>query len=796
MAEATHVFVHVRQRLDALTYDGHSQYLLSSLPVVSPFQPPVVQTSRRRVTVCGSLLWYAGLTTFYFRLVVLLGTGWLLAMVESITFLYARPAAQEDIAITSPNEAILLFGVSFFGGGLGCLVSGISADYFGRRPVLLSLQCFWIIINALTAGAWNYASLVTLRLLAGVGIGGQMPLLAILALEFSPTRTRGIVIILSVSFAGLGIFLGVGYGQLMNTEKELGWRLMHFVLSAIALVILIIFYMTVDESPKFLASVGRSDEAFSVLNKIEMVHGITRSVRVTVPTSLYEPPSQQPQSNYEWYVESFDSNSNIEMDMQRHDGDDDGIRSSSSKPVPGMEVTKACTQSQRSSTSRLQNQSQSYECTHRLDNRGIPLYNFAFVTNTSFRSALSHRLVVLFSHSMARRTTMIWFFWFAESTCCSGAILTTLAMAKTFQQVKNSDPDLTLFDQLLWAFLLFPGILLNTAIIERLGRRVTLGLFLFCSGIIMVISAWILHEDSKWTEFILAFGVMIVSIGGSIGALIVLTSEQFPLVTRALGISTAAAWCHFGTFLGVYLVFRRYLDDTHWTWQQKRWTLAVYGALVLVLLPLILLMGPEKHGRDIDALFVQDPQENCANSNRESSSQLSASSSGPTNTRHCVLSKRIDNALKSSEKEDSLRKHVKFSNMKQCESETQENSCESSLSSDEISEHDAIGAGHDRHQNLRLNLHENQSLRPSILENLEPILIDWRHSLSSSCSDSKIVDSDSNVPCTNDAHLSAAERFSINLEMFDTFTFISTPVLGGDNCTHHEHRKESNSHKL
>ncbi|KAG2820437.1 hypothetical protein PC111_g11464 [Phytophthora cactorum] len=97
MVEAD-LLVHVRQRLDALTYDDHSQYLVSSLPFVSAYQPPdAVQTNRRRPTLLDSWLRYAGLTGFYVRLVLLLGTGWVLAMVGIFTFLYALPAAQEDI---------------------------------------------------------------------------------------------------------------------------------------------------------------------------------------------------------------------------------------------------------------------------------------------------------------------------------------------------------------------------------------------------------------------------------------------------------------------------------------------------------------------------------------------------------------------------------------------------------------------------------------------------------------------------------------------------------------------------
>ncbi|RLN53210.1 hypothetical protein BBJ29_000532 [Phytophthora kernoviae] len=349
MAGAEDLLVHVRQRLDALTYDEHSQYLLSSLQA-SPYVDSITHTGRfqtqnaplaasgggtlstsRRQTLLGSWARCLGLTAFYIRLILLLGTGWLLAMVGIFTFLYALPAAQEDIVLTSTAQVILLLGVYFLGGAVGCILFGVCADHFGRRPVLLSALGFWLVANALTAGAWNYASFVTLRLLAGIGIGGQLALLATIALEYTPTRTRGRITVLTVSSAGLGVFGGVGYGQLVSAalgEGGLGWRAAYGVLSAMAVLFLAVLYLALDESPKYLASVGRAVEALQVLDKIEIAHGINRQARVTVPSSLYEPPSQRPQVSYDRYLEDSSSDSDFEIELEANrrrlrDGDYD-----------------------------------------------------------------------------------------------------------------------------------------------------------------------------------------------------------------------------------------------------------------------------------------------------------------------------------------------------------------------------------------------------------------------------------------------------------------------------------------
>ncbi|KAG2786061.1 hypothetical protein PC129_g7369 [Phytophthora cactorum] len=829
MVEAD-LLVHVRQRLDALTYDDHSQYLVSSLPFVSAYQPPdAVQTNRRRPTLLDSWLRYAGLTGFYVRLVLLLGTGWVLAMVGIFTFLYALPAAQEDIVLTSTAQVILLLGVYFLGGALGSLAFGVCADHYGRRPVLLSALTFWLIVNAMTSGAWNYASFVTLRLLAGAGIGGQLALLATLALEYTPTRTRGRITVLSVSIAGLGVFAGVGYGQLTSAEKGLGWRITYGVLSGIALLFLAVLYLALEESPKYLASVGRSEEALYILEKIENAHGITRQARVTVPTSLYEPPSQRPHISYERYLESSDSDSDLEMELHEDRQRERPARSSLSYKYTGPGAAKARSQSYRVSARGLQ--SHQVEVCTPTEDPGTPSYSLARNADLSFIRALARRVVVLFSRSMARRTVLIWFFWFAELTCFSAAIVTTLMMAGTFIKVNGIGTGFGVRDQLFWSVMTFPGLVFTAAIIETAGRRVTLALFVFFGGVVMLTSAWLLEEHGEWFGVSLALGAMVLATGGTLGALIPFTGEQFPLLTRALGISCASAWGHLGMFAGVYLVLRRVMGDEAWSWHDERLMLAGCGAVAIVLLPAILFMGPETRGRDIDASWFEDNK----GLHTRAGGVLAAT---PANT------KDVDKAFESSEKVpespfDRGSTHVAMTPAVYSPASYSPGDCESSSGfwlprrlghkmkhashaiarkSDEkiVSDSKLRASGekrpdrcdtrridqaemmHEYYQHRRSS-EENPPQRRSVLEMLEPVLLDWRRSLSSSFSSSaRGLSSSKEEPCASmptdiksKVRASETGRYTIDLDMFDTFTYISTPVLGGDNSDH-EHREPSN----
>lgn len=528
---------------------------------------------------------------------------------------------------------------------------------------------------------------------------------------------------------------------------------MHLVLSAIALSVVTLFFVALKESPKYLASIGQTDEALCALTAIEAAHGISRPVRVTVPTSLYEPPSQRPLSTYDRYLTSLDSTSTVDYEAPHE----------TQPSTCHLDETSACVSTDPKPM---------VAWTLPSDPSGLTAYPCASDAHASFRKALTHRISVLGSPPMARRTWVIWFFWFAAFLGYSGAIMTTSFMARTFLQTTTKSMDFKLIDQLVWSFLLFPGCLLTAGMIERLGRRVVLGLFVAGSGTVMVTCAWVLHEDGQWLYFSVALGTLMVTTGGTLGALLPFTSEQFPLVTRALGISSTIAWGHFGTFTGVYYVLRHVMDDAHWTWQQSRWMLAICGLGVLGLFPLIFVMGPETQGRDIDAFELQEAQEGVSKRTRE---QSLAPSSGLDRVSH-----QLNMSRECVEKEEASVNHVHFwksklrSNRKRGRSEAQRE-----LLKNEFDEVATLDMKHVVHE--RSSIEEKASSRSAVVDILEPILMDWRISCSS-------LYSDLDLPYSVNEETG---RYTINLDMFDTFTYISTPVLGGDNCADHEQQTDS-----
>ncbi|MGI5129763.1 MFS transporter [Pseudonocardia sp. CA-107938] len=77
----------------------------------------------------------------------------------------------------SPGQAGLCASASLVGVVIGATVGGRWADRKGRRPVLLTSALALGIFAVLTAVAWDFPSLLVVRLLAGLGMGGLFPVL-------------------------------------------------------------------------------------------------------------------------------------------------------------------------------------------------------------------------------------------------------------------------------------------------------------------------------------------------------------------------------------------------------------------------------------------------------------------------------------------------------------------------------------------------------------------------------------------------------------------------------------------
>ncbi|MEV4037446.1 MFS transporter [Streptomyces umbrinus] len=171
------------------------------------------------------------------------------------------PALALDTLWTGLIAASVLVGV-FIGGA----VFGPITDRVGRHLMYVLNLATFVVFSALQFFVTEAWQLLVLRLLIGIAIGADYPIASALTTELVPRRMRG------PALSGLVLAWWVGYG----VSYWVGWALTglgddswRWMLASGTVPALIFLFMRagIPESPRWLASRGRMDEAKAVVRK-------------------------------------------------------------------------------------------------------------------------------------------------------------------------------------------------------------------------------------------------------------------------------------------------------------------------------------------------------------------------------------------------------------------------------------------------------------------------------------------------------------------------------------------------
>lgn len=167
--------------------------------------------------------------------------------------------------------AFATFGVGFIARPLGGIVFGHFGDRFGRKAVLIVTMMTMGIGTFLIGFLPSYEQigvaapilLVLLRLVQGLGLGGEYAGAALMTIEHAPVGRRGFWGSLPQAAASGGILLAtVAFALVSRLGEEAmlawGWRI-PFLVSAVLLLIGLIIRFKIDESPEFLRARARRE---------------------------------------------------------------------------------------------------------------------------------------------------------------------------------------------------------------------------------------------------------------------------------------------------------------------------------------------------------------------------------------------------------------------------------------------------------------------------------------------------------------------------------------------------------
>ncbi|GAA4201237.1 MFS transporter [Actinocatenispora rupis] len=181
--------------------------------------------------------------------------GWTMDAFDYFIIVLVYAEIAKDFTMSLEAVAVLTT-VTLVMRPVGAALFGLWADRVGRRVPLITCVCFYAVVGFVCAFAPNFTVLLVLRLLYGIGMGGEWGLGAALAMEKIPAGRRGFFSgVLQEGYA-FGYLLASLAFLLIHSTLGLSWRWM-FALSILPALISLIVRMSVRESEVWETAVER-----------------------------------------------------------------------------------------------------------------------------------------------------------------------------------------------------------------------------------------------------------------------------------------------------------------------------------------------------------------------------------------------------------------------------------------------------------------------------------------------------------------------------------------------------------
>ena len=225
---------------------------------------------------------------------VVVGSATFFDAFNALSLAFALPVLIRLWHIT-PAQSGFLISASYIGQLAGALLFSWLAEEFGRVRSAAAATALMSIVSIGCAAAGSFPALLGYRMLQGIGVGGEMPVAAAYISELSKARGRGKFFMLYELIFPIGLMATSQIGAWV--VPAFGWQTM-FLIGGIPGLVVTLFLLRLPESPRWLISKGRIDEAEFVIKQIEAwsesdVHPANTVATVPMPETRVEPRPQR-----------------------------------------------------------------------------------------------------------------------------------------------------------------------------------------------------------------------------------------------------------------------------------------------------------------------------------------------------------------------------------------------------------------------------------------------------------------------------------------------------------------------
>lgn len=169
---------------------------------------------------------------------------------------------------SEPTLEGLIVAMSLIGATLITTCSGPISDQLGRRPMMIISSICFFVSALIMLWSPNVYVLLLGRLLDGFGSGLAVTLVPLYISETAPTEIRGLLNTLPQFTGSGGMFVAYCTVFGMSLMEKPSWRLMLGILFVPSILYFVLTVFFLPESPRWLVSKGRMNEARKVLQRL------------------------------------------------------------------------------------------------------------------------------------------------------------------------------------------------------------------------------------------------------------------------------------------------------------------------------------------------------------------------------------------------------------------------------------------------------------------------------------------------------------------------------------------------
>ena len=231
----------------------------SAIPSAAPAVPP------RSADELIARMESVPFSPWHTRARIVMGSATFFDAFNALSLAFALPILIRLWHIT-PRQIGVLISASYVGQLVGALLFTALAERFGRIRSATAAVAIMSALGLACAMAGSFPALFACRLLQGVGVGGEMPVAAAYISELSRAHGRGRFFLLYELIFPLGLMTTGQVGAWL--VPVWGWKAM-FLIGGIPGLAITVLLARLPESPRWLISKGRLEEAERIVRQIE-----------------------------------------------------------------------------------------------------------------------------------------------------------------------------------------------------------------------------------------------------------------------------------------------------------------------------------------------------------------------------------------------------------------------------------------------------------------------------------------------------------------------------------------------